>query len=571
MTLSTGMSTPSKSRATTVTPKPLIVRTPFGSPRSSVSNRIAMDKLRRQQRIEELRLWKQPLATLYHFNCVVYDTSSKFVLHLLDSRVVKWVVMPLLGLWLFAASRVGEHTPYVELMHFWLRFATWWLGLGILSSIGLGSGIQSGILFLFPHIIKVALTAQECKGMEFESFSDMWFRHSPAAFVCANAALEEEDEEEALVGDEVGFEDIMGRVLPAVLLFGAGTAIGEIPPYVVAKAAAATGKANAELDSIMAGSARTGKTPIKTSSGKALGKDQPPPASTLGGLRRVSTYIEHTMLRFLERNGFWGVFVLAAIPNPAFDLCGIFCGQTNLPFWTFFIATLLGKMAVKTTLQASCVVCAFNKSSLRQSLALIDAVTPDSLGVEAMVMGILEKGRSRFTTKANGDVGIAAGSSATGGGVDWAHIVSRGWALIMISVVLYFVVSCIEQCAHYHVNEKDRKQVASLKHRMFKKRRDSYHSAGLTKISQAARLDSDDRQHKVQIQPDQRHDRTPLSQRAAAVEDLAPSKDEQASVAIEQRGEHSSVPNTAEAGDSGETDLGRSPVDGSEDELRVRP
>eukprot|EP00975_Prorocentrum_lima_P010606 2251550-Prorocentrum_lima.AAC.1 len=53
------------------------------------------------------------------------------------------------------------------------------------------------------------------------------------------------------------------------------------------------------------------------------------------------------MLRFLERNGFWGVFVLAAIPNPAFDLCGIFCGQTNLPFWTFFIATLLGKMAVK--------------------------------------------------------------------------------------------------------------------------------------------------------------------------------------------------------------------------------
>ena len=31
----------------------------------------------------------------------------------------------------------------------------WWVGLGILSSIGLGTGMQTGIMFLFPHILKV--------------------------------------------------------------------------------------------------------------------------------------------------------------------------------------------------------------------------------------------------------------------------------------------------------------------------------------------------------------------------------------------------------------------------------
>ena len=31
----------------------------------------------------------------------------------------------------------------------------WWVGLGVLSSIGLGTGMHTGLLFLFPHILKV--------------------------------------------------------------------------------------------------------------------------------------------------------------------------------------------------------------------------------------------------------------------------------------------------------------------------------------------------------------------------------------------------------------------------------
>ncbi len=39
----------------------------------------------------------------------------------------------------------------------WVEFAVWWLGLGVLSSIGLGTGMHSGLLFLFPHMLKVGL------------------------------------------------------------------------------------------------------------------------------------------------------------------------------------------------------------------------------------------------------------------------------------------------------------------------------------------------------------------------------------------------------------------------------
>lgn len=40
-------------------------------------------------------------------------------------------------------------------MEHYVKFAVWWTGLGILSSVGVGFGIQTGILFLLPHIIKV--------------------------------------------------------------------------------------------------------------------------------------------------------------------------------------------------------------------------------------------------------------------------------------------------------------------------------------------------------------------------------------------------------------------------------
>ena len=50
---------------------------------------------------------------------------------------------------------VGREDARVDEAETWLRYVVWWVGLGILSSIGLGTGMHSGLLFLFPHILKV--------------------------------------------------------------------------------------------------------------------------------------------------------------------------------------------------------------------------------------------------------------------------------------------------------------------------------------------------------------------------------------------------------------------------------
>ena len=59
------------------------------------------------------------------------------------------------------------------------------------------------------------------------------------------------------------------------------------------------------------------------------------------------------MIAILQRFGFWGVFVLSAWPNAAFDLCGICCGHFLMPFWTFFGGTFAGKALVKAPAQVA--------------------------------------------------------------------------------------------------------------------------------------------------------------------------------------------------------------------------
>ena len=52
-------------------------------------------------------------------------------------------------------------------------------------------------------------------------------------------------------------------------------------------------------------------------------------------------------IKFTEQYGFIGILLLASWPNAAFDMCGMACGWLEMPFWTFFGATLVGKAFVK--------------------------------------------------------------------------------------------------------------------------------------------------------------------------------------------------------------------------------
>ena len=49
----------------------------------------------------------------------------------------------------------GNEDGRIQYLEDLVQYAVWWIGLGVLSSIGLGTGVHSGLLFLFPHILKV--------------------------------------------------------------------------------------------------------------------------------------------------------------------------------------------------------------------------------------------------------------------------------------------------------------------------------------------------------------------------------------------------------------------------------
>jgi len=46
---------------------------------------------------------------------------------------------------------------------------------------------------------------------------------------------------------------------------------------------------------------------------------------------------------WMKKSGFLTILILAAIPNPLFDLAGIVSGVTKYPLYKFLIATVLGK------------------------------------------------------------------------------------------------------------------------------------------------------------------------------------------------------------------------------------
>eukprot|EP00756_Hemistasia_phaeocysticola_P001897 Hpha_TRINITY_DN11308_c0_g1::TRINITY_DN11308_c0_g1_i1::g.63168::m.63168/K21248/VMP1; vacuole membrane protein 1 len=241
------------------------------------------------------------------------------------------LLLPYAGLHFFAPAQ-----PWVYWTNAWIQDTIFWLALGILSSVGFGSGMHSGLLFLFPHIYQVCLAADSCRSLDFHT--NTLYKGGPArAFAvlpigdtpdyCKCVPAPEGELAPALIWRVV-------RVMWPCFVWGCGTAIGEIPPYLVALKARASGQTAQEVvqGEVMAGSLEA---------------------------------MQQWMIRKVEQWGFWGVFLFAAYPNAFFDLCGLCCGMLGMNFWTFFSAVLLGKAGVKVQGQAVFFCAIFSKSTLR--------------------------------------------------------------------------------------------------------------------------------------------------------------------------------------------------------------
>ena len=77
----------------------------------------------------------------------------------LCADTLQWVISSLHHVFAIIISCVWSFTgfaePFVSEADAWVQYVVWWVGLGVLSSVGLGAGMHSGLLFLFPHMLKV--------------------------------------------------------------------------------------------------------------------------------------------------------------------------------------------------------------------------------------------------------------------------------------------------------------------------------------------------------------------------------------------------------------------------------
>jgi vacuole membrane protein 1 len=427
----------------------------------------------------------------------------------------------------------GTAAESVRNSELWIEYVVWWVGLGVLSSIGFGSGMHSGLLFLFPHILKVCLAAEKCGNLDFDVRADMWWRsdtfHCQAATagspfsttngtpaIAGGGSLSGIDGGGAGPASELlapGFFAILLKVLPTAVLWGAGTAIGEVPPYVLSYQAAKAGVKNSQFDEIWTGdvggdAVGIGKHAMKDEDrmkgrggdngvhGGVQGKEDAAghdvrgrknvKSQHVGLISNVFDGMKGWMLAFIRNHGFWGIFLLAAWPNAAFDLCGICCGHFLMPFWEFFGATFLGKGVVKVTGQSAFFIAIFRQSSRERILSFLEAILPDTLpflgtspavllharvnaSISSFQAGVARREAQR---KAAAAAAAATGSPASVLGMtvkkihdlkDVTSIVAANmpspWGAIVLLMVGSFVKGVIEQIAQAHAAENDAQEV----------------------------------------------------------------------------------------------------------------
>ena len=361
---------------------------------------------------------------LVRFSEKLYGWSKQGLRSVLSSELFLFGILPLCVVYVFGSSIEGPHQPLFQEMSVWLRFAVWWLGLGVLSSIGLGTGMHSGLLFLFPHIFFVVASAEKCGHLNFDSRINMWSNVMKPGdtFECLSAATPSAyDVNVTLVG-------LLSKSVVACLVWGIGTAVGELPPYATAYAARLAGKED-EFEEMLA------ETEIDN-------KD-------------VVARMKAWMLDIVDRYGFWGVLLLSSWPNALFDLTGICCGHALMHWTVFLSAVIIGKAFIKVNGQLIVFTLLFSEKY--RGLAV------DKMAGLASMLGF---DSSKITNMLHAAVGKF--STGSHGHDDSKGIIGMLFQYGIMIVILMFVKSCIEQFAQSQQKEIDDAKLGVLEHKKMK-------------------------------------------------------------------------------------------------------
>ena len=380
------------------------------------------------------------------------------------------ILVTIISIFLFSLSFL----PWPEsLRSFFVEhasFALYWIVLGILSSVGVGSGFHTFILYLAPHVLRVAGTAIRLRSVDFSAQIDSYFsiptvydiesiveslepRYASNAWTLSSIKTltsSASDASDTITSLDVSIFEIYKKVAWPCFLWGLGTAIGELPPYFMARASSASGNSLAEITNVlnlkkqitdnnnMLSTISQEKETDRVKEKEKTRKRSKSSSSSSSSLSIVNEHaIAHSQLTsiqrmqvivydLIQRYGFFAVLVAASVPNPLFDLVGITCGHFQVPFLTFFGATMIGKSLIKVTLQCIFLILAAKKGeSFLKTLVGDDA----DASIEKLLEQSLPSKTSSIETK---------GSLTT-----VVSIIKSAWKGFLGGMIVFFLLSII--------------------------------------------------------------------------------------------------------------------------------
>ncbi|XP_019265317.1 PREDICTED: vacuole membrane protein KMS1-like isoform X2 [Nicotiana attenuata] len=383
--------------------------------------------------LEHLSLTNQPLKTVKFFVLAVLKCLQEFSVNSIVkcSCLVVMLLAAAGGILFFRSGRAYEE-PVQELLSY-LRFGLWWLALGVASSIGLGSGLHTFVLYLGPHIALFTIKSVSCGRVDIKSapYDTIQLRSGPSWL---DKDCSEFGPPLFSSGARVPLTSILNQVQLEAILWGIGTALGELPPYFISRAAHISGSEGELMEDLDSGSKEDS-----------------------GIISNHLKQIKQWLLSNRQYLNFFTILVLASVPNPLFDLAGIMCGQFGIPFWKFFIATLIGKAIIKTHIQTAFIISVCNNQLLdliENQLVRVLGLIPGVASLMPNIISKLHVAREKYMAASPPVSNVKAKK--------WDFSLGSVWNTVVWLMLLNFSAKIVNTTAKSYLREQQEKELAAL-------------------------------------------------------------------------------------------------------------
>lgn len=399
-----------------------------------------IEELRRLQAQERemLVLGRRPLATLLYFSLAMLQYTGQTLWYIVSHKFLLLLVCLIFFGWRKLNTMDGPHEQFMEEVSVYLQYASWWVGLGIASSIGLGSGLHTFVLYLGPHIAMFTLKATLCGRVDLKlaAYDTAIFGKGPTWEFkdCTDFGQPLYPKAATSGRFSVPLLDILQEVHWEAILWGIGTALGELPPYFVSRGAARmSGMSLRRVEDLGPRSSAESRE-----------------SAISGLLNKLKFWV---LVRFRKFN-FWTILIFASVPNPLFDVAGMMCGHLNVQFWKFFIPTLVGKAIIKTHIQTVFVIALCNNQlmeHLESGLIKLFQNMPVLSHVLNHILHQLHSARQKYDNKRATNK-VARGKFSP----SWI------WNTIVWFMLLSFVISIVNATAQSYLLEKHKRKIEEL-------------------------------------------------------------------------------------------------------------